>query len=138
MWPPRWRTITGWLRDTSSRSRRCSIRLSFTLVSSKKKPSTQVPGGTASALAFSLPTMLRMLTNSTSNGLPTSTSFCSTSPPAWLWQSMKPGTTVMPLASNTVVFLPARLRTSPVAPTATKRSPFTANASALGERVSMV
>ena len=31
------------------------------------------------------------MTNSTSKGLPTSTSFSSTSPPAWLWQSMKPG-----------------------------------------------
>ena len=61
-----------------------SCRLSLTFMSSKKKPSTHVPGGTACAFSRSLPMMLRMLTNSTSNGLPTSTSFSSTSPMAWL------------------------------------------------------
>ncbi len=82
--------------------------------------------------------MLRMLTNSTSNGLPTSTSFSSVSPPAWLWQSMKPGTTVMPFASNVCVFFPARFLMSLVEPTATKRPPDTANASARGARASIV
>ena len=52
--------------------------------------------------------MLWMVTNSTSNGLPTSTSYRRVVPPAWLWQSMKPGTTVMPLASKVCVFLPMR------------------------------
>jgi len=82
--------------------------------------------------------MLRMLTNSTSKGLPTSTSFSSTSPPAWLWQSTKPGTTVIPLASKVCVFLPARPLTSLVEPTAVKRPPATANASARGARGSIV
>jgi hypothetical protein len=82
--------------------------------------------------------MLRMLTVSTSNGLPTSTSFNNTSPPAWLWQSMNPGTIVMPLASNVCVPLRARALMSLVEPTAVKRPAATANASARGPRVSIV
>ena len=51
-----------------------SGRPSFSLVSSKKKPSTQKPGAVFSAFFLSFSMMLAMVTNSTSNGLPTHTS----------------------------------------------------------------
>ncbi len=51
---------------------------------------------------------------------------------------MNPGVTVMPSASITSVFGPARLRTSSVLPTATNRPARTANASARGSASSTV
>src|SRR6266542_3283459 len=51
---------------------------------------------------------------------------------------MKPGTTVMPLASKVCVFLPARPLMSFVEPTAVKRPAETAKASARGVRGSIV
>ena len=77
--------------------------------------------------------MLAMVTNSTSNGLPTSTSYSSVVPPAWLWQSMKPGTIVMPFASKVCVPLRASARMSALLPTATNLPPLIENASARGD-----
>ena len=51
---------------------------------------------------------------------------------------MNPGVTVIPSASITSVFGPMRFRTSSVLPTATNRSPRTANASARGRASSTV
>jgi hypothetical protein len=53
-------------------------------------------------------------------------------PGAWLWQSMKPGTTVMRCASSVRVSGPMSPRMSLLVPTATKRPFFTANASTPG------
>lgn len=51
-----------------------SGRPSFSLVSSKKKPSTPKPSAVFAALARSFSMMLAMITKSTSKGLPTQTS----------------------------------------------------------------
>ncbi len=137
VWPPRCRTATGWRVDTWSRSAAVNCRPSFSLVSSWKKPSTHWPGGVMAARAFSLSMIDWMATNSTSNGLPTSTSYSSTSPTAWLWQSMKPGVTAAPARSSTRVLLPARdFSSSP--PIAMMRPAFTAMALARGRAGSMV
>ena len=56
-----------------------------------------------------------------------------TPPPAGCeWASIKPGTMVILSASILTVFAEARLRISSLEPTARKRSPFIAKASALG------
>ena len=115
-----------------------SGRRSVSLVSSWKYPSTHVSGGSWRARACSFSMMLRMLTCSTSKGFPTSTSYSSTSPRPWLWVSMNPGTTAIPLASCTRVRRPASARTSAEPPTAVKRPAVTAKASARGCRGSMV
>jgi hypothetical protein len=64
-----------------------------------------------------------MVTNSTSKGLPTRTSYSRIAPRPWLCVSMKPGTIGAPLASQVGVPLRIRLRTSVLDPTARKR-PF--------------
>jgi len=97
-----------------------------------------MPGGVARARARSFVMMLSIDTNSTSNGLPTSTSWSNVVPIGWLCVSMKPGTTVMPLASITRVRRSASERTCAVDPTATMRALLTANASARGSAGSMV
>ena len=66
---------------------------------------------------------LWIVTNSTSNGLPARTSYNSVAPPAWLCVSVKPGTMVIPLASNVRVRMPTRARMSVLLPMAANRAP---------------
>jgi hypothetical protein len=60
------------------------------------------------------------------------------SPPAWLWQSVKPGTMVIPWASKVLVSFPIRFLMSALLPTAMNLLLVTANASARGRRSSTV
>jgi hypothetical protein len=123
---------------TWSRSARVSWRLSVSFVSSWKKPDTHVPGGVSRARARSFSMMLRMVTNSTSKGFPTSTSYSNVSPRGWLCVSMNPGTIVIPFASTTCVRRPASARMSAEFPTAMKRPACTAKPCARGAASSIV
>ena len=126
--PPRWATSTGWSGTAASRCVRCRGP-STTLVSSNMKPRTHRPGGVSRAFRRSAAWISATVRRSVF------TPYSSFTPLGWEWVSMNPGVTVIPPASITSVPGPTRFPTSPAPPTATNRSPRTANASARGLRV---
>ena len=124
----------GWKALTASRSSTNRKRFSAVLVSSNLKPCTHWPGGVVSARSRSAVWMADMDGRSQSAAITCRMPLFST----WMWASMNPGSTVLPVRSITFTPGPMNVSTSRLLPTPTMRPSLIATACARGRLRSMV
>ena len=109
--------MIGWKVLTASSSSRNIERFSAVLVSSYLNPCTHWPGAVVSARSRRAVWMAAMEGRSQSAAITWRMPLFST----WMWASMKPGSTVLPVRSTTFTPGPMKVSTSSLLPRPMKR-----------------